>query len=377
MKSIRWKILIPTLVVMVLSLSAMILVITMRNRKTIREQTLENAQFALAMVYQKVETFDRDLTYTEEELENNARQRLLELTEVGYGVLQGAHNRFLRGEISLAQAQAQAKNAFRSMGYGDDGYFWIDNADYILQVMPPNPASEGSYRGDLKDTKGTKMVRQLVDGAVRHGSTFVNYWFPKPGETESSEKLGCSRYFEPWGWVLGTGVYIDHIDEELARLRGKFLEDLNVSLFETTFMGSYPFIKDRNATYIAYINQDLVGTSNVSRDTVTGESLDEIYFQSDGKMVEYNYTRPGYGDKSFKKLAFIRIYEPLDWIIAYSLYEDDILAQEKEIRNIILFAGVIFLVILSLSVVFVVRQVTRRLKETADILQDISEGEGI
>ena len=68
MKSIRWKILIPVLLVMTLSMGAMLGIITLRNQEAVRRQVMENAEFALDMVYQKVEAFDRNLEYTRKDL---------------------------------------------------------------------------------------------------------------------------------------------------------------------------------------------------------------------------------------------------------------------------------------------------------------------
>jgi len=360
---------------MILAIGGMMMFISYRNTDTIRTQTFENAKYALDLVYHKVEVFEKNLKSTEQHLREEAQRRLLELTEVGHGVVQASYDRFTAGELTEEEAQAEARDSIRHLWYAETGYFWVDNTDYILQVLPPNPVGEGAYRGDLKDVRGTLIVKELVDGAVAKGFTFVEYWFPKPGDEEASEKLGCSRLFEPWGWVIGTGVYVDDIALQLAREKERFLSDLNTSLYKASFMNSYPFIKDRQGTYIAYINEDLVGTVKDSQDKVTGESLNDLYFNSDGEMINYYWTRPG-EDKITKKVAFVRHYKPLDWVIVFSLYEDDLLAQSREIQNIILISGGIFLFVLTLVVFFIIGRVTKRIARTADILLDISEGEG-
>jgi len=86
-------------------------------------------------------------------------------------------------------------------------------------------------RENLKDVKGTKMVKELVAGAVTdpENGTFVTYWFPQLANGEAFPKLGHTKFFEPWGWVIGTGYYIDAISgktvEKTAYIR--YMEDLD------------------------------------------------------------------------------------------------------------------------------------------------------
>ena len=72
---------------------------------------------------------------------------------------------------------------------------------------------EGQDKLDLKDTNGKPLIRELI-GAAQAGGGFVDYWFPRAGQQKAEPKLSYAALFSPWGWVIGTGIYIDDIERE-------------------------------------------------------------------------------------------------------------------------------------------------------------------
>jgi methyl-accepting chemotaxis protein len=151
---------------------------------------------------------------TESELFANYDSKIKELVETAEGILERNNRLYESGELTLTEAQERARETIRDLRYGKDdvGYFWIDNEEYINILLPPSPDAEGGSRKDLQDTTGTYIVRELVDGAVEDGELFLDYYFPRPGEEESSLKRGYTSYFEEWGWIIGTGNYVDDIE---------------------------------------------------------------------------------------------------------------------------------------------------------------------
>ncbi len=68
----------------------------------------------------------------------------------------------------------------------------------------------------MKDANGKFLIRDLVNTA-KAGGGFVEYWFPKAGQQNAEPKLSYASLFAPWGWVIGTGIYIDDIDREYKK----------------------------------------------------------------------------------------------------------------------------------------------------------------
>ena len=157
----------------------------------------------------------RDMTVesTEAELFANYDSKIQNLVETAEGILEKNNSLYESGELTLKEAQDRARESIRALRYGKDdvGYFWIDDKEYINILLPPSPDSEGTSRANLQDTNGIYLVQELVDGAVAKGDTFLDYYFPKPGAEEASLKRGYTTYFEEWGWIIGTGNYVDDI----------------------------------------------------------------------------------------------------------------------------------------------------------------------
>ncbi|MDU0458015.1 MAG: methyl-accepting chemotaxis protein [Geobacteraceae bacterium] len=117
-----------------------------------------------------------------------------------------------KGEISADEARKQAADMVRQLRYQKDNYFWIDTVDGVNVVMLGKPV-EGKNRLDLKDQKGKLLIREIIENGRREGGGYTDYWFPKAGSDTPMPKRSYSLEFKPWGWVVGTGNYVDDIDK--------------------------------------------------------------------------------------------------------------------------------------------------------------------
>ena len=137
--------------------------------------------------------------------------------------------RVAKGEISAEDARRQAADIVRQLRYQKDNYFWIDTVDGINVVLLGKP-SEGTSRIDMQDKKGKYLVREIIAQGRKEGGGYTDYWFPRAGSETSFPKRGYSLEFKPWGWVVGTGNYIDDIDKIVAdhrqAARGELINNL-------------------------------------------------------------------------------------------------------------------------------------------------------
>ncbi|WP_147818727.1 methyl-accepting chemotaxis protein [Salidesulfovibrio onnuriiensis] len=116
-----------------------------------------------------------------------------------------------------ATMKAEAMRQVAKMRLGDGNYFFIMDQKGNIIMHPVNPALDGKNMLGVKDPKGTPLFKDIVDVANADGEGFVSYWWPKPGKEDSVPKLTYVQLFKDWGWILGMGVYIDNIDEMIAR----------------------------------------------------------------------------------------------------------------------------------------------------------------
>jgi signal transduction histidine kinase len=114
------------------------------------------------------------------------------------------------GNLTREEAQQRAKNILRGLRYGRDGYLWINDFDRVMLMHPIKPELDGKDLTDFKDPAGRRIFLDMVDQA-RKGSGFVEYLWPKPGQAQPAEKVSYVQGFAPWGWVLGTGLYVEDV----------------------------------------------------------------------------------------------------------------------------------------------------------------------
>ncbi len=126
------------------------------------------------------------------------------------------------GEMDIATAQTLAKTTIRGMRYGKGDYFFVYDYTGTNVVHGLKIDREGKNFMATKDDHGYAYIPDLI-AAARSGSGFVDYYMAKPGSEGSFRKVSSAVAYEPWGWVFGTGVYIDDIDIEFAQLLVKLI----------------------------------------------------------------------------------------------------------------------------------------------------------
>jgi methyl-accepting chemotaxis protein len=126
------------------------------------------------------------------------------------------------GTIAIDAAKTATLNAIKAVRYGDDDYVWVQDAVPNIIMHPIRPDLDGKNVGDIKDPNGNFLFRRFAETARTNGSGFVAYLWPKPGNDNSVEKISFVRSFEPWGWIIGSGVYIDDVNDQLVRTSLKF-----------------------------------------------------------------------------------------------------------------------------------------------------------
>ncbi|MDR3367639.1 methyl-accepting chemotaxis protein [Rhodoferax sp.] len=136
---------------------------------------------------------------------------LQQAVETAYGVIQHYHDLAVKGTMSEEAAKQAAMATIKPLRYSGSEYFFIQ--DYQLKmVMHPSPKVEGQDVSGLKDPNGRLMSVDMDKMARANGSGFVPYMWPKPGSQTPVDKVAYVKAFEPWGWIIGSGVYVDNVN---------------------------------------------------------------------------------------------------------------------------------------------------------------------
>jgi two-component system NarL family sensor kinase len=133
-------------------------------------------------------------------------------------------------------AKEQAKSILASMNYGDDGYFFVYATDGLNLVHPRQSDLIGTNLWNMRDGDGTYVIRELIARA-QEGGGFQRYLWPKPSTGKITPKLGYSVALPRWGWVLGTGIYLDDVDAAAARMRGNLFDSVRQTLIGMATVG--------------------------------------------------------------------------------------------------------------------------------------------
>lgn len=118
---------------------------------------------------------------------------------------------------SVAARQRAALAVLQKMDFGQDGYFFVYDMHGRSLMHPREPGLVGQDLWNLRDPQGALTIQQLVS-AASHGGGFVRYMWHRPSTGKLAPKLGYVVALPRWGWMVGTGIYLDDVDSTLAHI---------------------------------------------------------------------------------------------------------------------------------------------------------------
>lgn len=140
------------------------------------------------------------------------------LVEAAWGVLDHFDKQAKAGVLTEENAKKAAMATIRNMRYDREEYFWINDLEPRMIMHPFTPELEGQRIGDRQDPTGKRLFTEMVEVCRSNGEGFVNYMWPKPGQTEPFPKISFVKLFSAWGWIVGSGIYIDDVEREVWRI---------------------------------------------------------------------------------------------------------------------------------------------------------------
>jgi len=145
-------------------------------------------------------------------IESGKREEIKSLVEAACGVLARQHGLELAGQRNRQEAQQRAIETIRSMRYSNNNYFFITDIHGTTILNPPHPELEGQDVQSLKDPAAAQVLQRFEEIIQKEGHGFVSYSWRKPGTAMEVRKVSYLEGFEPWGWIVGSGVYMDDVD---------------------------------------------------------------------------------------------------------------------------------------------------------------------
>jgi methyl-accepting chemotaxis protein len=149
-----------------------------------------------------------------ESLMQEKRERVQSVVDTAYGVLEQLQGRAARGEISEEVAKAATLALIKQMRYGQGDYLWVNDMRPAMVMHPIKPEMDGKDVTAFQDPNGKHLFVEMVATVKRDRAGFVPYMWSKPGSTVPVPKVSYVRGFAPWGWIIGSGIYIDDVDAQ-------------------------------------------------------------------------------------------------------------------------------------------------------------------
>lgn len=131
--------------------------------------------------------------------------------EAAHGVLTRFHDLAAKGTMSEEDAKRHAMETVKSMRYSGKEYFWINDMQPRMVMHPFKPELDGKELAENRDPTGKQLFLEMVSTVKTSGAGFVFYMWNKPDSKELGQKVSYVKGFAPWGWVIGSGVYLDSV----------------------------------------------------------------------------------------------------------------------------------------------------------------------
>jgi len=204
------------------------------------------------------------------------REKTSELLQVPFSLVVQYHQLEAGGKLTRAEAQARALEDIKVLRYGENNYVWVNDMHPTMIMHPLNPKLDGKDLSDYKDPNGKTMFVEMVSVVKSEGAGFVPYMWPKPGKDKPQPKLSYVKGFEPWGWILGTGIYIDDVDaiRHSEAIKAATVSVLSLAVLLTLSLTIGHSILTRLRAANARIQS--IAQGNLSGDDIQVQSKDEI-----------------------------------------------------------------------------------------------------
>jgi methyl-accepting chemotaxis protein len=161
------------------------------------------------------------LFYLKSSMLEARKDKLKSQVESSVSVLQYFHGLSSSGKLSEQEALDAARETLRAVRYSGNEYIFIYRSNGINVLLPVKPEFEGQNKLDLKDAQGKPFIQELISAAGR-GGDFIDYLWDRSKGQPAEPKLAYAAPFSPWDLTVGTGVFIDDIEQAYWRIARVF-----------------------------------------------------------------------------------------------------------------------------------------------------------
>lgn len=363
---IRWKLLVFTNIILFLTVASVLFTVFVTMKKSSEQEILVFREAQRAKVKSNLKNYV-DVAYTTLEsnynaandndyLQNRYGTQLKNIIDIAEKITTDARAKVNSGELADSEARDFALEQIKQIRYDSGkGYVWINdtNSPDVKMIMHPTvPALDGTVLNASKYNcalgKNENLFKAMVDVCRSRGEGFVDYMWPKPtssGLTEEQKKLSYVRLIDEWDWIIGTGIYVD---DALSDALEKSKRDIAKMRYDKG--NGYFWINNMTQPLPSMVMHPIATTldgqvldnpkyncANGKKENLFKAFVDVCRTNKEG-FVEYIWPKPTTEGASQEqpKLSYVRLFEPMNWVIGTGSYIDEIDAmiavREGQIR---------------------------------------------
>jgi methyl-accepting chemotaxis protein len=232
--------------------------------------------------------------------------------------------------------------------YENNNYFYI--SDYNNKIIS-HPYLQGKDFSSIRDINGTLIIPPLINIARQKGEGFHSYWWKMNNSDTSYEKITFAKDFPDWEMVIGTGIYINQIKDEIKKRKKELMSQLR-EIIKTTKLGKtgYLYIFNGQGEMLIHPNENLDGNKEFSKILTTEGTyiFDDLVKASKTaeKSFFYKWDKPSdKGNYIYEKISWVEYIPKLDLYIGSSVYKDEFRESGIQIRNFVIVLAILILII--------------------------------
>jgi PAS domain S-box-containing protein len=246
------------------------------------------------------------------------REMIRELTNSAWNILAKFENDERSGLITREEARKAVISQIQNLHYGSEmkDYFWINDTHPVMIIHPYRTDLNGRDLSDFKDPRGKRLFIEMTETVKRDGAGYVDYmWQRKDDPTRIVPKLSYVKGFAPWGWIIGTGVYLDDVETEIKNLRQNIIIISLVIIIAAAFILFYLLIEQFRAEYGRLRAAEALKASEEKYRTLVESAGEGIIMAISGDRLFANQNilqRLGYDADEFAKLSVEDVIIPTE-----------------------------------------------------------------
>jgi diguanylate cyclase (GGDEF)-like protein len=317
--------------------------------------------------------------YKSKQIEAVLRSELKSRTYEAHSLMSSIYERNKESK-SKEEISEIIKDALREIRFNDGrGYFFIDNLEGDVILYPVYPENEGTNLMDLQDEKGHYSIREEIQLVQTQKEGYIEgYWKnPRENDDEAYKKITFVKEFEPYGWYVGCGDYVDEITKEIQKEVLDYVESIQYGEDKNR----YVFLHDYNGIELANgVYPQLVGVNNYDLEDSFGSKVyqDQITVcKENGGGYLTHYWPMSEGEGQYKKMTYVAPLEKWEWVIGtgvdVSAIDEQIRMKQAQLKTFIWQRVLIIFLVLSILVMISalrVKHFTSKVKRNFSVFRD-------